>query len=116
MAVNVFNAFESLAIKMSLPNKKIGDRRFTEVSNNLLPLNACSNVCVHCDDGARGTIPARGATKTRLNIFLCIEPRFFVLDRFDTKVRRLVLDGRVGYVGDVQFEGDWDFHWLGNHQ
>ncbi len=101
VAVNVINAFESLANKTSLPNKQIGDRRFTEVSDNFLPPNACSNVCVFCDKGTRGTSPVRGATKTRLNNFLCVEPRFFVLDMFDGKVQRLVLDGRVGFVGDI---------------
>jgi hypothetical protein len=101
VAVNVVNAFESLAIKTSLPNKQIGNRRFTEVSNNFLPPNACSNFCVCRDEGARGTSPVRGATKTKLNNFLCIEPQFFVLDRFDAKVRWLILDGRVGFVDDV---------------
>ncbi len=46
VAVNVFNAFESFAIETSFPNKKIGDGRFTEVSNNFLPPNDCSNICV----------------------------------------------------------------------
>ncbi len=73
VTVNVVNAFESLAIKPSHPNKQIGNRRFTEVvSNNFLPPNACSNVCVCRDEGARGTSPVRGGTKMRLNNFLCV--------------------------------------------
>jgi hypothetical protein len=74
VAVNVVNAFESLAIKTSLANKQIGNRRLTEVSDNLLPPNTCSHVRVCRDEGARGTSPVRGATKTRLNNFLRIEP------------------------------------------
>jgi hypothetical protein len=73
VAVTVVNVFKSLAIKSSLPNKQIGNRRFTEVSNNFLPPIACSNVCVCRDEGARGTSPIRGATKMRLNNFLCVE-------------------------------------------
>jgi hypothetical protein len=101
VAVNVVNVIKSLAIKTSPPNKQIGNRRFTEVSDNFLPPNACSNVCVCCDEGARGTSPVRWATMTRLINFLCVELQFFVLDRFDAEIRRLVLDGKVGFVGDV---------------
>ncbi len=101
VVVNVVNAFESLAIEMSLANKQIRNRRFTEVRDNLLPPNTRSHVCVCRVEGTRGTSPVRGATKMRLNNFLCVVPQFFVLNRFDAEVRRLVLDGRFGFVGDA---------------
>jgi hypothetical protein len=96
VVVNVVNAFKSLSIKMSLPNKQIWNRRFTEVRDNFLPPNACNHVDVCCNESARGTSPVKGAWRRQDSII------FFVLSHNSLSLIGLRLrSNSLSLMGDL---------------
>ncbi len=78
--IDVGDAHKTFPVKTGLPNKEIGHEGVAEKGEDFLSPPTRRGIVLCCDENARGPSPIGGATKTRVDDFPSIDPRFFVVD------------------------------------